>query len=157
VCVCVCVCVCGVYVLVRVWIGCECVCDSVNVRVWVCVFVCLCVCGVCVCVCVCVYWDISLQKLCNVSCFPYKNIKSPLLHTLTINLTTANASNNHRMGATADKNITWLLEQRVKLCSGSSWLRIWSCNRLLNNVIYEIWSSFRPDYEGHTDQLCDCG
>jgi len=147
---------------------------------------CVCVC-VHACMCACVYWDISTQKLCNVSCFPYKNIKPPSFHTLTIyctkykalsfnkiavkwftsdrkwlgqvtsTRTMENASNNHMVGVTADKNITWLLEQRVKSCSGLSWLRIWSCSRILNTVVNEISSSYSAAYEGHCHQLCDCG
>jgi len=73
-----------------------------------CVIVCLCA-RMCVCVCVvCVYgarvcgWacvrlcvrvragvfkETFPQKLCNVSGFPYKNMKSPLLPTLTTHYT----------------------------------------------------------------------
>jgi len=136
---------------------CVCVC------VWVCVCVSVCVC-ICVCVCVwlCVHVCVCLlrcfpQKLCKFSCFPYKNMKSTLLHKLKINLTMQNASNNHMVGVKADNNITWILEQRVKSCSGFSWFRIRSSSRFLNNVVYEIWSSIRPEYEDHYYQLRHCG
>ena len=86
VCVCVCVCV-HVHVCVWVWV-CVCVYESVCFCVCVCVGVgvCFCVC-VCLFMCMCVYLDISHQKFCNVSCLPYKNIKSPISHTLTIHCT----------------------------------------------------------------------
>ena len=152
----------------------------------VCVGVCVCGC-VCVCICVCAYLDISHQKFCNVSCFPYKNIKSPILDTLTIHCTNHKALSfnkiaiqrcnyvrkclgqvtstrttaywiiHHRVFLTADKNITWLLKQRVKSCSWRSWLRIRTSSRLLNTVVNEIWGSYSAGYEGHCDQLCDCG
>ena len=194
VCVCVCLCV-RVSVCVRecacvcvsvylCW--CVCVCVRACVRVWLCVFVCVCRC-VCVCVRVCVYLDISQQKFSNVSCLPYKNIKSPISHTLTIHCTNhealsfnkiavqqfnyvrnclgqatstrkmAYSSIHHRGVLTADKNITWLLEQRVKSCKGHSWLRIRTSSRLLSTVVNEIWSSYSSVYEGHFDQLWDCG
>ena len=174
-----CVCVC-----VRAWRArarvCLCVCEWVYVCVWVWVWVWLWVC-VCVCVhvfvfvCVCVCGGGCLlrhfpQKLCNVSCFPYKEMKSPLQHVLTIHFrnhkavsfnkiavkwfkydrkclgqvtsirTMANANYNHMVCVTADVNITWLLEQRLKSCSGLSLLRKCSCNRHLNTVVNEIWS-----------------
>jgi len=158
----------------------ACVC----VRVGVCTCVCMCV---WVRVCVSVYWDIFPQKLCNVSFFPYKNIKPPISHTLSIHCTnhnalsfnkiavqwfnhdrkclgqvrskraTANSSIHHRLGLTADRNITWLLEKRVKSCSGLSWFRTRTSSRLLNTVVNEIWSSYSAAYEGYCDQSCDCG
>jgi len=141
----------------------------------VCVSVCVCVCW-CMPVFVCVYWDICHQNFCNVSCLPYKNIKSPISHTLTIyckshralsfnkiavqwinyvrkclvpvtsTRTTAYASMHHRVVLTADKNISWFLEQRVKSCSGHSWPRIRSSSRLLNTEVNEIWSSYGAGY-----------
>jgi len=39
-----------------------------------------------------------------------------MLGQVTSSRTMAKASNNHTVGVTADKNITWLLEQRVKSC-----------------------------------------
>ena len=188
VCPCVCVCVC-VSVSVCLWAGvcgcvcvyfCVCVCVCVGLCVvvcvclcvYVCVFVCLCVWGVCVGV----YWDISHQKFCNVSCFPYKNVKSPISHTLTIHCTNhkapsfnkiavqqinylrkclvkvtstrtmAYSSMHHRVVLTADKNFSWFSEQRVKPCSGRRWLRIRNSSRLLNAEVNEIWSSYGAGY-----------
>jgi len=71
---------------------CECVCVC-GVEYDVCVILCVCVCAracarvsVCACLRVCLLRHFP-QKLCNVSCFPYKNMKSPLLPTLTISCT----------------------------------------------------------------------
>ena len=166
---------------VCVWL-CVCVCACVRVCVWV-----VGVCFLCVCVCVCVYWEISQQKFCNDSCFPYKNIKSPISHTPTIycknhkalsfnkiavqwinyvrkcliqvtsTRTMAYAIFHHRLVLTADKNISWFLEQRVKSCSGRSWLRIRSSSRLLNTEVKEIWCSYGAGYYGHCDEICDWG
>jgi len=51
-------------------------------------------------------------------------LRYAMLGQVTSTRTMANASNNQMVGIAADKNITWLLEQRVKLCSGLRWLRI---------------------------------
>ena len=138
----------------------------------------------CVCVCTETFHTKSSIK---VSCFPYKNIKSPISLKVTINCknqkapsfnkiavqrfnyvrkclvqvtstrTTAYSSIHHSVILTADKNITWFLQQRVKSCSGHSWLRIWNSSRLLNTEVNEIWSSYDDGYESHCDQLCDWG
>ena len=54
----------------------------------------------------------------------------------------AHECKNQMVGVTADKNITWPIEQRVKTCSGFSRPRIRSSSRLLNTVVmrYEIHS-----------------
>jgi len=52
--------------------------------------------------------------------------------------TRANSSINNMLDVTADKNIKWNFEKRVKSCSVISWLRIWNNNRLLNKVVNEI-------------------
>ena len=63
---------------------CLCVC---GLEYGVCVIVCVCMRSCfCVCVRVCLLRHFP-QKLCNVSCVPYKNMKSPLLPTLTIRCT----------------------------------------------------------------------
>jgi len=67
------------------------------VCVCVCVYVCVCACA-CVCLCVCVYMCVCVRvcvcllrhfttKVLYVSCFPYKDIISPISHTLTIHCT----------------------------------------------------------------------
>ena len=63
----------------------------------------------------------------------------------------AHECNNHMVGVTVDKKITCPLEQRVKSCSGHSWLRIRSSSRPLNTVVNEILSSFSAAYDGHYD------
>ena len=50
----------------------------------------------------------------------------------------AHECNNHMVEVTADKNITWPLEQSVDSWSGLSWLRIRYSSRLLNIVVNEI-------------------
>jgi len=42
------------------------------------------------------------------------------------------------VGVTADMNINWNFEKRVKSCSMFSWLRIRNKNRVLNKIINEI-------------------
>ena len=71
-----------------------------------CVFVC-----VCVCVCVCVWVCVCVHGVCVCVC----------LGEVTNTRTLANACNNHMVVVTADKKITWPLEQRMKSCSGLSW------------------------------------
>jgi len=65
----------------------------------------------------------------------------------------AHECNNHMVGVTTEKNITWPLEQRVKLCSGLSLFRIRSSNRILNTVVNDISSSYGAAYDGQ----CKCG
>jgi len=60
------------------------------------------------------------------------------LGQVTSTRTRANSSINNMVGVTADKNITWNFENRVKSSSGLSWLRIRNNNRLLNTVVNEI-------------------
>ena len=57
---------------------------------------------------------------------------------VTSTRTTAYSSTHHSVVLTADKNITWFLQQRVKMCSGRSWLRIRTSSRLLNTEVNEI-------------------
>ena len=57
---------------------------------------------------------------------------------VTSTRTRAITSINNMVGVTADKNITWNFEKRVKSFSVYSWLRIRNNNRLSKTVVNEI-------------------
>ena len=58
--------------------------------------------------------------------------------TITGTRTRANSNINYIVGVSANKNITWNFEKRVKSCSVYSWHSIHNNNRLLNMVVNEI-------------------